>query len=103
MRVDGFVSYNAPYDVRRVVTKPFVFDGEHLSLNFATSAAGSIRITLKGEAATLHSYELFGDSLSRRVVFEDGEAAILAGQPVTMEIRMSDADVYSFKFGDMDR
>ena len=34
-----------------------------------------------------------------RVVFEDGDPAALSGKPVTMEILMSDADVYSFKFG----
>ena len=98
IRIDGFVSYTAPYKVQKVITKPFVFDGDHLSINFATSAAGYIKIALKGENATLGSFELFGDSLNRRVVFEDGDLAFLAGKPVIMEIQMSDADIYSFKF-----
>ncbi|MCY2932503.1 MAG: hypothetical protein NTV86_24020, partial [Planctomycetota bacterium] len=46
------------------------------------------------------SFEVFGDSLDRHVVFEDGEVSGLSGQPITMEITMSDADLYSFRFTD---
>ena len=99
LRVDGFVSYRATYRPQRVVTKPFTYEGGNLSINFATSAAGCVRIALHGDGTTINSCELFGDSLDRRVVFEDGDAATLAGTPVTMEIEMSDADVYSFVFG----
>ena len=98
IRIDGFVSYNATFAPQRVVTKPFTFAGRTLSINFATSAAGYVRIQLHGAGTTLTSCELFGDSLARRVVFEDGDVSQLAGRPVTMEIEMSDADVYSFKF-----
>jgi hypothetical protein len=72
-----------------------------LSINFATSAAGYIRIKLISEAKTIHSIELFGNALDRRVFFEDGDLAALAGQPVAMEITMSDADIYSFKFNQL--
>ena len=78
--------------------KPFRFEGRELSVNFATSAAGYIKIALHGGGRTIHSAELFGDSLDRRVPFEDGDLASFAGIPVTMEITMSDADIYSFKF-----
>ena len=98
IRIDGFASYNATFKPQRVVTKPFTFEGRALSLNFATSAAGHVTIKLHGDATTLTSCELFGDSLARRVVFEGSEVSRLAGQPVTMEIVMSDADVYSFMF-----
>jgi len=47
-----------------------------------------------------NSVEIFGDSLDRTVVFEDGDAASLAGKPAVMEITMSDADIYSFRFND---
>ena len=40
----------------------------------------------------------FGDNLDRRVVFEGGDVSQLTGQPVTMEMELSDADVYSFQF-----
>jgi hypothetical protein len=98
MRVDGFVSYRATYRPCRVMTKPFVFRGQELTLNLATSAAGWVRIKLIAEGETLESCELFGDSLDRRAVFEGGHVADLVGRPVRMEIGMSDADVFSFKF-----
>ena len=105
IRIDGFVSYHATYKPgwfpsSKVVTKPFVFKGGKLSINFATSAAGYVKVKLTGEDIELLSTELFGDSLDRTVVFDNGEAASLSGKPVTMEIFMSDADIYSFKFGD---
>lgn len=100
LRVDGFVSYRATYKPCTVVTKPLIFAGTSLSVNFATSAIGHIRIRLVGDDAALESCELFGDSLNRRVVFTGGEVAALAGRPVRMEITMSDADLYSFQFGE---
>ena len=81
-----------------MVTKPFVFAGRSLSLNFATSAMGYVRIRLVGGDQTLESVELFGDTLDRIVPFQNGEAAALSGKPVVMEITLSDADLYSFKF-----
>ena len=98
IRIDGFVSYNATYKPCKVITKPFVFAGGKLSLNFATSAVGYVKIKLIGEGKELNSVEIFGDSLDRTVVFEDGGVISLAGKPVQMEIVMSDADIYSFSF-----
>jgi len=99
LRVDGFVSYRAPYAPCALVTTPFVFAGGALSLNFATSAKGYVKVRIKAEGAVLDSCELFGDTLDRRVVFTGGDLGARAGQPVTMELAMSDADVYSFRFG----
>jgi hypothetical protein len=98
MRIDGFVSYRAPYAARRIVTRPFRFEGATLSVNLATSARGWVRIRLVGDGKALDSVELFGDSLDRIVPFEGGRVASLAGKAVTMEVDMSDADLYSFQF-----
>jgi len=98
IRIDGFASYHAPYQPCKVVTKPFIFTGNSLSINFATSAAGWMVIKLIGKDTVLESCELFGDTLDRRVAFEEGTLAGLAGKPVRMEIAMRDADIYSFKF-----
>ena len=98
IRPDGFVSYRATYKPCTVVTKPFVFAGDILSINFATSAAGYVKIRLTGKDAAIESIELFGNSLERRVEFKGATPSSLAGQPVEMEITMSDADIYSFKF-----
>ena len=97
IRIDGFASYHAGYAEKRLVTKPFIFTGDALSLNFSTSARGSVFVSLRGPDTPLVSCELFGDSLSRIVPF-DGELSTLSGREAIMEIAMRDADVYSFQF-----
>ena len=99
IRTDGFVSMHAPYEEKTVTTKPFIYNGENLALNFSTSAAGHIRVRLRDfHANELISPELFGDTVSRQVPFLNGSAAEMRGIPVVMEICLSDADVYSFRF-----
>ena len=44
------------------------------------------------------SCETFGDKADRRVCFEDGVVEKLSGKPVTLEVRMKDADLYSLIF-----
>ena len=105
IRMDGFVSYHATYQPGwfpscKVVTKPFVFTGGKLSINFATSAAGYVKIGLIGESEQLLYVEMFGDSLDRTVDFEGGDVASLSDKPIRMEITMSDADIYSFIFSE---
>ncbi|NLZ56084.1 MAG: hypothetical protein GX900_05425, partial [Clostridiaceae bacterium] len=72
-----------------------------LSINFATSALGYVRIRLLSEDGTpiedFDSGKLFGDSVDRPVDFQ-GSLATLAGKPIRLEISMSDADLYSFRF-----
>jgi hypothetical protein len=97
MRLDGFVSRHAGYAGKRLVTRPFIFAGSALSLNFSTSARGSVYITLRSPDAPLTSCEIFGDSLARTVPF-DGDLAALAGREVVLEIALCDADVFSFRF-----
>ncbi len=98
IRIDGFVSYHASYKSCRIITRPFVFEGNGLSINFATSALGYVKFKLIGKDQTLESAEIFGDSLDRTVVFDGGDVTALSGQPIVMEITMSDADLYSFRF-----
>jgi len=47
VRTDGFVSAHAGYEAGELLTKPLVFKGDNLVLNFATSAAGSIRLEIQ--------------------------------------------------------
>ena len=50
IRRDGFACYRARFKGDKVVTKPFVFEGNEFYINFATSAKGGIYITMKDEA-----------------------------------------------------
>jgi hypothetical protein len=108
LRLDGFVSVNAPMSGGELVTRPLTFTGSKLFLNFATSAAGSLKVELQdADGKTLPGFaladceELFGDSVDRAVVWKSGaNLATLAGKPVRIRFTLNDADLYAFQFRD---
>ncbi|MBQ8813031.1 MAG: hypothetical protein IJZ85_00840 [Lachnospiraceae bacterium] len=101
LRMDGFVSRGAGFSGGKLVTKPFIFDGENLFVNFSTSAAGHMRIyfeDINGNiAGDYDSGELFGDSIDRMVDFKRPLSDI-KGQEVKMCVELYDAEIYSFQF-----
>jgi hypothetical protein len=108
LRQDGFVSASSNWKGGKLLTKPLLFDGGQLELNFATSAAGSIRVEIQdinGKAIIGFSLsecpEIFGDTIARSVDWKDGSnLSALAGKPVRLLFELKDADLYSFRFGD---
>ena len=107
VRMDGFVSANAPLRGGELITRPFTFEGGVLSLNVSTSAAGSVRVEIQdgdGKALKGHTLrdcdEIYGDSLDRMVTWRKGLADVsaLAGKPVRLRFALSDADLYSLQF-----
>jgi len=106
IRVDGFVSIKAPMRGGEMVTKPLVFAGEALVINFSTSAAGSVRVEIQDASSrpvpgfTLaESTEIFGDQIERVVQWQDGrDLSKLAGKPVRLRFVLKDADVFSIQF-----
>lgn len=107
LRTDGFVSLHADAsDSGEILTRPFIFDGNRLEVNYATSAIGSIRFELcdiEGNAFPGFSLtdcrELFGNEIRHTVQWKDGpDVSALAGQPVRLRVRLTDADLYSFRF-----
>ena len=100
LRMDGFVSRHGRYSGAKVVTKPLVFAGSKMLVNFSTSARGRMFIGIcDAEGKTLRSVELFGDQVDRPVDFEGGaDVSAFAGRPVTVTFELFDADVYSFRF-----
>ena len=106
MRIDGFVSVQAPLSGGEFVTKPIVFEGKELVMNFSTSAAGSIRVEIQdadGNAiedfAPADSPQIYGDELERVVSWKKGsDVGRLAGKPVRLRFVMKDADLYSLRF-----
>jgi hypothetical protein len=101
VRLDGFFSLSAGYPGGQMTTKLLTFTGGHLTVNFATSAAGYIKITICGEDGNLlpgyESPRLFGDSVCRPVDFEKPISA-LSGKPICLHFELCDADLYSMKF-----
>jgi len=106
LRVDGFVALHARRTPGELVTKPLVFAGKRLRLNFATSASGYLRAELKDAAGqplpgfTLaDSDEVFGDALERTVTWKgQADVSSLAGRPVRLRLVMSEADLFSLRF-----
>ena len=106
LRMDGFVSVNAPLKGGTVVTPPVTFEGGRLLLNIETSAAGSARVQLEtpeGDAiagyALADCHEIFGDRIEYPVAWNGhDDCSGLAGRPVRLRIALHDADLYAFRF-----
>lgn len=108
LRLDGFASVRGAARGGELLTKPISFQGKELRLNFATSAAGSLRVEFQdsnGNAMPGFSLAdcepLFGDSVERGVRWKGGaDVSSLAGKPVRLRIELRDADLFAFQFHD---
>ncbi len=106
LRIDGFVSVSARMAGGELLTKPVVFEGSELVLNFSTGAAGSIRVELQNEGGHPiegfgldDCHEVWGDDLARTVKWgETTDVSSLAGQPLRLRFLLKDADLYSMQF-----
>lgn len=108
IRLDGFVSVNAPYEGGEMLTKPFVFQGSALVLNYSTSAAGSIQIQVEdpwGNPVSGFSFQdftpIYGDKIDQPVLWNSSHPlSSLSGKPIRLRFRMKDADLFSLKFNE---
>jgi len=106
MRLDGFSSLSAGFEGGEMLSKPFIFDGKALELNYSTSAAGVILVELLDEEGNkLPGYSMeecqpiIGNEISRTVYWnKSNDLSKLVGKPVKMRIYLKDAAVFSFKF-----
>ena len=106
IRIDGFASVAAPYRGGQLLTKPLTFTGRRLDMNFATSAAGEIRVEIQDAVGNpLPGFELnrclpiIGDQIERTVSWQAGSnLSKLACKPVRLRFVMKDADLYSIRF-----
>ncbi len=107
VRTDGFASVNAPYRGGELLTRPLRFEGRSLVLNFATSAAGSVRVEVADESgralpgkSLTDCDELVGDSIERTVTWK-GSTGVSApsGGIIRLRFALKDADLYSLRFG----
>ncbi len=106
LRIDGFTSVNAPYSGGEMVTKPFVFSGNKLFLNFSTSAAGFVKVEiLDSNGDTIEGFdlensaEIIGNEIEKEVTWNGTpDLSKLNGKHVRLRFIMKDADLYSFRF-----
>lgn len=108
MRVDGFASLSADYEGGELITKVFTFIGKQLEINYATSAAGGLRIEIQDQTGKAipgfsleDAQEIIGNEI-KRIVRWNGQTDVsqLASRPVRLRIVMKDADLFSFKFSE---
>ena len=106
LRIDGFVSLHANLTGGEALTKPLIFEGRELVLNFSSSAAGDIRVEVQDvvgrpiEGFSLDDCdEVWGDDLERAVSWDGApDLSALAGQPIRLRFVIKDADLYSLRF-----
>jgi hypothetical protein len=106
LRIDGFASVRAPYRGGQMVTRPMTFSGRQLVINYATSAAGDIRVEIQNEAGKVipgfgvnDCQRIIGDEIERTVSWRSGsDVSKFAGQPLRLRFVMKDADLYSIQF-----
>jgi hypothetical protein len=106
MRLAGFASIHASNDGGELLTQPIVFQGNRLSLNFATSAFGALRVEIQDQSgqtllgfALTDSVELYGDTVARAALWQSGsDLSSLAGKLIRLRFVLRDADLYSIMF-----
>lgn len=106
LRIDGFVSMQAPLRGGEFVTKPLRFEGRHLVINYSTSAAGSVRVELQdADGRPLDGFrlqdcpEIYGDAIAQTVHWSSGpDLSSLIGEPIRLRFVLRDADLYSLRF-----
>jgi hypothetical protein len=109
LRTDGFVSVHAGHAGGEMTTKPFTFTGSDLTVNYSTSAAGSVRVEIQspaGEALPQFGLEdcmtMVGDEIEGVVKWRHGgDLRELAGRPVRLRCLLQEADLYSMRFREL--
>ena len=106
LRLDGFMSLQAPYKGGECTTKPFRFYGNRLRLNVSTGVAGTVRVEVQDPAGRpmdgfgLEDCEKFyGDDVRYDVRWRGSiDLSALTDKTVRLRFVMNDADLYSFRF-----
>jgi len=105
-RIDGFVSLHASHAGGKILTKPLIFEGNNLLVNFSTSSAGGLQVQiedLNGQPVAGFAFsdcpELYGDAIQHTVKWQSGsDLSTLAGKPIRLRVALHDADMYAFGF-----
>lgn len=108
LRLDGFASAHAGADPGELISKPLVFTGGVLALNYATSAGGSVRLEIQDaqgapvpEFALQDHDPLVGDAIDQAASWKKNRnLAALAGRTIRLRFVLREADVFAIQFRD---
>ncbi len=89
-------------------TRPIIFHGRHLALNYATSAAGSVQVEIQDETGRplpgfglAEMPALFGDELNATARWKSNlDLAALSGKTIRLRFVLQDADIFALRFAD---
>ena len=106
IRTDGFVSLHAGGRPGEALTRPLIFTGSRLVVNYATDAVGRVHFELcRADGSPIEGFSLadsemlFGNELQHAVSWNgSSDISALAGQPVRLRVLLENADVYSIRF-----
>jgi hypothetical protein len=106
LRLDGFASLSAERPGGSAETHPLTFSGARLALNYATSAAGQVRVALcNAEGVPFPGYSLsdcdplVGDEIERIVSWRGrSDVSAFEGRTVRLRFELEDADIFSLQF-----
>lgn len=106
IRKDGFISQDAGGKESRLTTRPFVLEGDRLSVNLDASSRGWLEVELLDE--TGHALWGFEKSTSDRLMYNDlaqtvtwngrSDLSALKGRTIRLKLHGRWVKVYSFKF-----
>ena len=88
-----------------MLTRPLLLEGDALRLNYATSAAGSLRVEIQDESGQpLSGYALeemdpiYGDQLDAPVAWKaGGDLSDLKGRSVRLRVVLQDTDLFAVR------
>jgi len=100
VRRHGFGSMHADIRGGTFTTRPLVFDGGALRLNYATSAVGSVRVGILGDERSIDRCDaIYGDELDKQVTWGgSGDLSALRGRSVRLVVELRDADLFALRF-----
>ena len=90
------------------MTRPLIFAGSRLEINYRTGAAGSVRVEIQDERSTpipgrtlTDCEEIICDEVERVVAWRgSSDVSTLAGRAVRLRFVLRDADLFSLRFRD---
>lgn len=106
LRPDGFVSVTADAVGGELLTRPLLFKGNILCLNYSTSAAGFIQVEVTdADSKSIPGFTLEnmnprrGDELEGVMVWENNSGLnSLVNRPIRLRFVLKDADLYGLRF-----
>ena len=106
LRLDGFLSADAGHAGGELITRPLVFEGDHLELNVDCGAGGYVDVELQSAdgrplpGLSLDESDRVYHNNIRKTVTWGGRTDLshIAGQTVRLRLLMRDAQLYAVQF-----